>query len=107
MIITIENKKEIEFIYFEEDSINEDLLCGICTNPLIDPIEHNSIGKGGCSQIYCKKCIKDQQKCPHCRNEVFWKDVENTPQSQRFLFKPLIILKLFVLFVKTIIIEMN
>ena len=80
---------KIEFIYFEEDLINGDLKCEICSNPFIDPIEHNSIGKGGCSQIYCKKCIKDQQKCPHCRNNVFWKDIEITPQSQRLLFKPL------------------
>ena len=81
--------KKKEFVYFEEDSIPENLLCGICTNPLINPVEHNPIGNAGCSSIYCKKCAINQKKCPHCRNNVFWKSVEITPLSQLFLFKPL------------------
>ncbi len=53
------------------------------------PVEHKPIGNAACSQLYCQECVKDQTKCPHCRNSVAWQEVAVTPSSQRFLFKPL------------------
>jgi len=81
--------EKTEFIYLREDSIKEDLLCPLCYQAFIEPVEHLPIGTGTCSQIYCKKCVESLSKCPHCRNEVKWKPVDNSPLSQKFLFKPL------------------
>jgi len=78
------------FVYSKEDSIPEELICAICCLPFVDPVEHvPSAESGGCSQIYCRKCISSLTKCPHCRNEVKWRNVEQTPLTQRFLFKRL------------------
>src|SRR5690349_10460611 len=76
------------FKYTHEDSIPEDLLCGICSLPFIDPVEHESISS--CSQIYCKKCTQNQKLCPHCRNNVGqWIPMPITPTTRRLLFNPL------------------
>jgi len=77
----------IEFSYANEDSIPQDLLCALCVRPFINPVEHDSIGNGKCSQIYCKSCAEGQKLCPHCRNTVQkWNTVPSTPTTQRFFF---------------------
>ena len=42
----------ISFKYVDEDKISEQLLCNICMQPLVDPVEHPSSDQNsGCSQV--------------------------------------------------------
>jgi len=77
------------YVYADLSSVPDDLLCGVCFRPFVDAVEHQLIGSGGCSQLYCKKCVQSQKLCPHCRNEVNWQPVAVGPSTQRLLFKPL------------------
>jgi len=82
-------EKDLGFKYVDESILNKDLLCSICECPYIEPTEHQCVGTGGCSQIYCKVHVKEFELCPHCRNKVIWHPVAITPLSQKFIFNPL------------------
>jgi len=81
--------KEISFQYVDLSSVSKDLLCGLCNHPLLDPMEHKFEEKIGCSQMYCKKCVRNATLCPHCQSNVAWKEVAVLPSTQKLLFKPL------------------
>eukprot|EP01120_Amphizonella_sp_Union-15-10_P012851 TRINITY_DN5816_c0_g2_i1.p1 TRINITY_DN5816_c0_g2~~TRINITY_DN5816_c0_g2_i1.p1 ORF type:complete len:284 (-),score=36.28 TRINITY_DN5816_c0_g2_i1:126-908(-) len=82
---------EVEtFSYVNEDLLPENLLCPLCECPFVEPVEHPISGKGGCSQIFCKECVKAQITCPYCCSCVStWNRLQNSPANQRFLFGPL------------------
>ncbi|CAF3208066.1 unnamed protein product, partial [Rotaria sp. Silwood2] len=52
--------------YMNESSVNEHILCPICSHPLIDPVITP------CDHIFCKACIKSwidkKSECYTCRN---------------------------------------
>ncbi|CAF3199822.1 unnamed protein product [Rotaria sp. Silwood2] len=52
--------------YMNESSVNEHVLCPICSHPLIDPVITP------CDHIFCKACIKSwidkKSECYTCRN---------------------------------------
>ncbi|CAF2976826.1 unnamed protein product [Rotaria sp. Silwood2] len=59
--------------YMNENSIHEDLLCPICTDPLEDPVSANE-----CGHTFCHKCImdtfRDMSTCPTCRRDLTLED---------------------------------
>jgi len=77
------------YTYLDISKISDDLMCGICLMPLVEPTEHLAVGNSSCSQLYCAECAKDIPKCPHCRYDVEWKKIEISPSSQKFILKPL------------------
>lgn len=71
-----------DMIYVNEDAIDEDLLCMICTSPLFYPIEHIPCGKP-----FCNTCFEKVQNCPNCRNQVLKHQIR--PITLKFLLNPL------------------
>jgi hypothetical protein len=55
----------MQYKYAEEESIEEFLLCPICSEPFIEPIDHTD-----CCQTFCKKCITPLKICPICRGNM-------------------------------------
>ncbi len=49
----------------DEDKIEEDLLCMVCSRPFVEPTEHINCGKE-----FCRSCIEKVASCPNCRSEV-------------------------------------
>src|SRR4051794_11898312 len=47
------------------DTIENDLICSICLNAFIQPVIHNE-----CENMFCKKCVKNLDKCPLCRKQI-------------------------------------
>ncbi|CAF4219099.1 unnamed protein product [Rotaria sp. Silwood2] len=56
------------FSYMDEDSIDPEVKCSICTDPFIDPVVISS-----CKHIFCRSGIEtvlnDKPACPLCRHE--------------------------------------
>jgi len=74
------------FLYVNEDAVSSDLKCGVCSSPLIDPVEHSTINSNPCSQIYCYECVISATQCPNCSHKVSsWQQVPNTPSVQKIL----------------------
>ncbi|CAF1360251.1 unnamed protein product [Rotaria magnacalcarata] len=59
--------------YINENSIHEDLLCSICTDPFEDPVSANQ-----CGHVFCRKCITNTfcntPRCPTCRHDLVLED---------------------------------
>jgi len=70
------------FVYMNEDSIDENLICEICARPFIDPIEHVM-----CGHTFCRLCAKGLRKCPQCRGETDENSMR--PVISRALLRPL------------------
>jgi len=70
------------FVYMNEDSIDENLICEICARPFIDPIEHVM-----CGHTFCLLCVQGQRKCPQCRKETDENSMR--PVISRALLRPL------------------
>jgi hypothetical protein len=56
--------------YMDEASIDDDLRCGICQKPFVDPVSLPS----PCEQTFCSKCIQSDlenhsNNCPQCNNK--------------------------------------
>ena len=55
--------------YMNEDAINADLICPLCTEPLEDPLSANQ-----CGHTFCQKCINQtfyiMSNCPICRRPL-------------------------------------
>ncbi|PRP88866.1 hypothetical protein PROFUN_00334 [Planoprotostelium fungivorum] len=47
--------------YVNESAIDEDLICCICLEPFVDPVARS------CGNTFCRRCIKDLERCPKCR----------------------------------------
>ncbi|CAF1100879.1 unnamed protein product [Rotaria sp. Silwood1] len=77
--------------YINERSINEELLCSICTDPFEDPLCANQCGHTFCrkcitdtfcrkciTDTFCRKCItdtfRDMSRCPTCRHDLKLED---------------------------------
>lgn len=73
----ISNSKEPseEFQYADEDSIEESLLCSICSRPFVDPVYHVE-----CGNTFCKVCLGKVDKCPHCRMKLIKAKVMPSPK---------------------------
>jgi hypothetical protein len=67
--MTNSNKYE----YINEDSIHEDLICPICTDPLVEPLCADQ-----CGHTFCRQCITDtfreMSQCPTCRHQLTIED---------------------------------
>lgn len=55
--------------YIDEASINRELICGICTSPLLNPV------CTPCDHLFCRDCItrsinRGDRTCPLCRSQV-------------------------------------
>jgi len=70
--------------YFEEDKIDNDLLCVICHEPLFIPVSNTR-----CGHTFCKACIKNIQKCPICRSTVTDSEFIDSPVYMRKLVNSL------------------
>ncbi len=58
------NIPDPDYLYVNEDNIDEELKCPICFIPFIESILHNH-----CDNSFCKECIKKiNYKCPFCSN---------------------------------------
>jgi hypothetical protein len=59
--------------YMNENSVHEDLLCPLCTDPLTEPLAANQ-----CGHTFCRKCITStfskMSTCPTCRQTLTLKD---------------------------------
>jgi len=57
---------EMSFAYLNEDEIDSELKCSICSEPFQSPLNCKS-----CGNTYCQQCInnwlKQQSSCPSCR----------------------------------------
>ena len=62
-------ENNVEYEYIDEKSIDEDLLCPLCTDPLEDPLSTNQ-----CGHTFCRKCINQtfdtMSSCPTCRQPL-------------------------------------
>ncbi len=67
------NSNDYEFM--NENSIHEDLLCPLCTDPLEEPVCANQ-----CGHTFCRKCItntfRTMSKCPTCRHDLTLEDFQ-------------------------------
>jgi E3 ubiquitin-protein ligase NRDP1 len=67
----MENRDNYE--YMDENSIHEDLLCPLCSDPLDEPLCANQ-----CGHTFCRKCITNtfqtMSKCPTCRQKLTLED---------------------------------
>eukprot|EP01112_Ceratiomyxa_fruticulosa_P014623 TRINITY_DN4205_c0_g1_i1.p1 TRINITY_DN4205_c0_g1~~TRINITY_DN4205_c0_g1_i1.p1 ORF type:complete len:409 (+),score=58.48 TRINITY_DN4205_c0_g1_i1:129-1355(+) len=70
---------------FVQNEIDQDFLCSICLNVIVDPQDTP------CGHTYCKKCIqealkksgsKEQRSCAECRTPLTTKDLK--PSSVKF-----------------------
>ena len=61
--------------YVDENSISEDLLCPLCTDPLAEPLCANQ-----CGHTFCRQCIttafRTMSQCPTCRESLELKDFQ-------------------------------
>jgi len=64
--------ENIEYNYVNE---NENLLCDICVEPYLNPVEHID-----CGNEFCENCIKNLEFCPKCRGKL-------TFQTEDFLMR--------------------
>ena len=62
--------------YMHDSSINDNLVCEICHNPLIDP------RSTPCQHIFCEQCVmrwlEKTSSCPACRNPLFINELKTT-----------------------------
>lgn len=68
------NHNNRNFEYENEESINQNLICGICTDPFIDPVETP------CHHSFCLHCLNiwlntSGSTCPTCRKLVTKRNV--------------------------------
>lgn len=58
--------EELEEVFVENEPVEPDLVCPICTNPLLDPVL-----EPGCEQLLCRRCLtqclQSSPLCPLCR----------------------------------------
>ncbi|CAF0773848.1 unnamed protein product [Adineta ricciae] len=63
-----------DYEYINETSIHEDLLCPLCTDPLVEPLCANQ-----CGHTFCRECITEtcrtMSKCPTCRHDLTLNDL--------------------------------
>jgi hypothetical protein len=50
-----------QFIYVDENKIEDDFICSICLDPITGPTQH------GCGNMFCRNCIIPLKDCPICR----------------------------------------
>jgi hypothetical protein len=59
--------------YLNENAIHEDLICPICTDPLVEPLCADQ-----CGHTFCRQCITDtfreMSQCPTCRHQLTIED---------------------------------
>jgi hypothetical protein len=55
----------MQYKYAKEKSIEDFLLCPICSELFDEPIDHTD-----CGQTFCKKCIQPLKSCPMCRGNI-------------------------------------
>ena len=55
----------MQYVYANEDSIDNDLICPICTSPFDVPVFHVE-----CGNTFCKKCTQSLKKCPICQQPL-------------------------------------
>jgi len=65
MEIGITNDKQIDFVYENEDSIDQNLICSVCREPVLEPIIHIP-----CQNMFCKACMTKLSSCPLCRGVI-------------------------------------
>lgn len=62
-------EKHDQFEYINEGSIDEDLLCPLCTDPLTEPFSARQ-----CGHTFCRQCITNtfqtMDQCPTCRQTL-------------------------------------
>jgi hypothetical protein len=67
----MENRDNYE--YMDENSIHEDLLCPLCTDPFEEPLCANQ-----CGHTFCRRCITktfhSMSQCPTCRQSLKLED---------------------------------
>jgi hypothetical protein len=61
--------------YMDENSIHEDLLCSLCTDPFEEPVCANQ-----CGHTFCRQCITKtfdtMSHCPTCRESLTLEDFQ-------------------------------
>jgi len=65
MEIGITNDKQIDLVYENEDSIDQNLICSVCREPVLEPIIHIP-----CQNMFCKACMTKLSSCPLCRGVI-------------------------------------
>jgi hypothetical protein len=70
----------VEYEYINESSIDSELICSICQAPFNNPC------CAPCGEIYCRECISRwiqtrNGSCPHCRQTISIKGLNNVPRS--------------------------
>lgn len=64
-------------LYDYHQPIDDDLTCGICLQPLVDPLDTR------CGHTFCARCIKNflklQNVCPNDRNSLSVSDLQQAP----------------------------
>jgi len=74
--------KEIRsFMYAEGPSVEADLICMVCHEPLLEPVIEVA-----CGQMFCSQCLHDwlqrEATCPHCRQPL---DITKISPPPRFV----------------------
>jgi hypothetical protein len=90
----------MQYKYAEEESIEDFLLCPICSEPFDEPIDHTD-----CGQTFCKKCIQPLKSCPMCRGNI--NNIQITSKVIRGLLDNLKVCCIFVYFGREINIILN
>jgi len=56
-----------KFLYANEDSVQEELLCSVCFSAFVEPVIHDL-----CGVTFCRDCIDNRwiSSCPSCRGPV-------------------------------------
>ena len=67
--------KKMKLLYFSKKYLSqgEKIKCPICSYIPIDSIQCNK-----CEKLFCKDCIKDQEKCKNCKGKFISKTTDKT-----------------------------
>lgn len=77
---------KIQYHYHNREQISPNLICPVCEEPFVDPVEHKEDVE--CEQFYCKEC--GPGKCSSCGlSPSTWKDVPLSRAAKFSLFNPL------------------
>ena len=65
----MDNQKQEHFQYVNDPPVEEEYLCEICHDPLLNPVFERN-----CNQMFCRGCLTNwlanSSTCPHCRSRT-------------------------------------